>query len=97
MQYAQINTENKEDLLYQIQHRTFASLLEEQEQAIIQAAQQADVRVFTVTVSPYTINRSLRNIATTTGGKWFEDVVTVPCTLSTGLQNIMGSITHVYK
>ncbi len=44
--------------------------------AIVNAARAANVQIYTVTVSQFTVNTDLRSIATQTGGKWFEDVNT---------------------
>lgn len=44
--------------------------------AIVAAARAANVQIYTVTVSQFTVNTDLRSIATQTGGKWFEDVNT---------------------
>ncbi|MCB2206412.1 choice-of-anchor D domain-containing protein [bacterium] len=46
------------------------------ENQIINAANAANIRVYTITVSPNTVNLSLRRIANRTGGRWFEDVLT---------------------
>lgn len=43
---------------------------------IVTAARAANIKIFTVSLSPNTINTSLRQIATQTQGAWFEDVVT---------------------
>jgi len=45
------------------------------EQQIIIAARNANIRIFTVTVSPNTVNLTFRRIAVQTGGAWFENVV----------------------
>ncbi len=47
-----------------------------QENQIIAAARAANIKIFTVSLSPNTINTSLRRIATGTSGAWFEDVIT---------------------
>ncbi len=54
----------------------FENLSAAQENSIITAAKAANIRVFTVTVSPNTINYNLRRIAQQTGGEWFENVTT---------------------
>ena len=54
----------------------FQALTPAQETSIINAARAQSIKVFTVTVSPFTVNLSLRRIATQTGGSWFEDVIT---------------------
>lgn len=54
----------------------FQNLTSALESQIITAARAADIKVYTVTVSPNTVNMSLRRIALQTGGRWFEDVLT---------------------
>ncbi len=54
----------------------FQNLTTAIENQIITAARAADIKVYTVTVSPNTVNMSLRRIANRTGGRWFEDVLT---------------------
>lgn len=54
----------------------FESMTTAQENQIINAARAANIKVFTVSLSPNTINMNLRRIATQTGGAWFEDVTT---------------------
>ncbi len=55
----------------------FENLTLAEENSIITAARAANIRVFTVTVSPNTINYNLRRIAQQTGGEWFENVITI--------------------
>ncbi|MBE0645951.1 MAG: choice-of-anchor D domain-containing protein [Bacteroidetes bacterium] len=55
----------------------FENLTAAQENSIITAAKAANIRVFTVTVSPNTVNYNLRRIAQQTGGQWFENVITI--------------------
>ncbi|MBI5648251.1 MAG: choice-of-anchor D domain-containing protein [Ignavibacteriae bacterium] len=52
------------------------NLLAADEQRIITAAVAANLRIYTVTLSPFIQNFSLRRIATGTGGLWFEDITT---------------------
>jgi len=54
----------------------FQNLTAALETQIINAARAADIKVYSVTVSPNTVNMSLRRIALQTGGRWFEDVLT---------------------
>ncbi|MBR9979024.1 MAG: choice-of-anchor D domain-containing protein [Bacteroidetes bacterium] len=55
----------------------FENLTAAQEQSIITAARAANIRIFTVSISPNTINFNLRRIAQQTGGRWFENVTTI--------------------
>ncbi|MFZ1728911.1 MAG: choice-of-anchor D domain-containing protein [Bacteroidota bacterium] len=55
----------------------FENLTAVQENSIITAAKAANIKVFTVTVSPNTVNFNLRRIAQQTGGQWFENVITI--------------------
>ncbi|MFA6235401.1 MAG: VWA domain-containing protein, partial [Bacteroidota bacterium] len=55
----------------------FENLTAAQENSIITAARAANIKVFTVTVSPNTVNYNLRRIAQQTGGEWFENVITI--------------------
>jgi hypothetical protein len=55
----------------------FENLTAAEENAIITAARAANIKVFTVSISPNTVNFNLRRIAQQTGGKWFENVTTI--------------------
>lgn len=55
----------------------FESLTAAEELSIVNAARAANIRVFTVSISPNTVNMNLRRIALQTGGKWFENVTTI--------------------
>ncbi|MDX9759844.1 MAG: choice-of-anchor D domain-containing protein [Bacteroidota bacterium] len=55
----------------------FENLTAAEENSIITAARAANIKVFTVSISPNTINYNLRRIAQQTGGKWFENVTTI--------------------
>ncbi|MBN1446955.1 MAG: choice-of-anchor D domain-containing protein, partial [Bacteroidetes bacterium] len=54
----------------------FENITSALENQIIIAARAANIRVYTVVISPLTTNMSLRRIAQQTGGKWFENVAT---------------------
>ena len=55
----------------------FENLTAAEENSIITAARAANIKVFTVSISPNTVNFNLRRIAQQTGGKWFENVTTI--------------------